>query len=85
MIKLKEMYRFLGIDTLVFILITLFSLRGYLTHTIGSTALSNNQFYMFVFAILCIVIGANTHIFFQKKNTSYSQLRNDRGNIDNTS
>lgn len=70
MIKLKEMYRFLGIETLVFILITLFSLRGYLTHTIGSTALSNNQFYMFAFAILCIAIGANTHIFFQRKSTT---------------
>lgn len=70
MIKLKEMYRFLGIETLVFILITLFSLRGYLTHTIGSTALSNNQFYMFVFAILCIAIAANTHIYFQRKSTT---------------
>ena len=70
MIKLKEMSRFLGIETLVFILITLFSLRGYLTHTIGSTAFSNNQFYMFVIAILCIAIAANTHIYFQRKSTT---------------
>lgn len=70
MIKLKEMSRFLGIETLVFILITLFSLRGYLSHTIGTTAFSNNQFYMFVIAILCIAIAANTHIYFQRKSTT---------------
>lgn len=69
MTKLKEYYRFLGIEVLVLILVALFSLRSYLTQTIGTTALSNNQFYLFVLAIFCITIGANILTYFNSESS----------------